>query len=158
MRNRLAIVALAVALLVAALWFLVPRALNMPLSDQTSVVTILSSSGPVRVFVEVADDPLERSRGLMFRESLAEDAGMLFVFGDEKIRSFWMHSTLIPLDTMFIGNDLTIVDVVEGAVPCEASPCPLYTSSAPARYALEVNAGFVQDHGIEIADVVVFEE
>ncbi len=158
MRNRLAIVALAVALLVAALWFLVPRALNTPLSDETSVVTILSSSGPVRVFVEVADDPLERSRGLMFRESLAEDAGMLFVFGDEKIRSFWMHSTLIPLDVMFIGNDLTIVDVVEGAVPCEVSPCPLYTSSAPARYSLEVNAGFVQDHGIEIADVVVFEE
>ena len=158
MRNRLAIVALAAALLVAALWFLVPRALDMSPSDPTSAVTILSSSGPVRVFVEVADDPLERARGLMFRESLAEDAGMLFVFGDEKVRSFWMHSTLIPLDMMFIDGDLTIVDIVEGAVPCEASPCPLYTSSAPARYALEVNAGFVQNHGIAIGDVVVLEE
>jgi uncharacterized membrane protein (UPF0127 family) len=118
-------------------------------------VTILASVGPVRVFVEIADDPFEWADGLMFRESLAPDAGMLFVFGDERVRSFWMKNTLIPLDMLFVAADLTIVDIVEGAVPCEADPCPLYTSGAPAQWALEVNGGFVQDHGIRIGDAVV---
>ncbi len=68
-----------------------------------------------------------------------------------------MKNTLIPLDMLFVAADLTIVDIVEGAVPCEADPCPFYTSSAPFQYALEVNAGFVQDHGIRVGDGVVLE-
>lgn len=149
------VVALAAAVLVVTLAIFIPSALDFPPSGAGPAVTILASSGPVRVSVEIADDPFERADGLMYRESLAADAGMLFVFGDERVRSFWMKNTLIPLDMLFVAADLTIVDIVEGALPCEADPCPLYTSSAPARYGLEVNAGFVRDHGIRVGDAVV---
>lgn len=160
--KKLAFAALAVGLLAAALWLLVPRLTGTPpcgpeppLPLETAPFTIVSSSGPVELTVEVADEPQEHATGLMCRESLDPGAGMLFVFSSERIRSFWMKSTLIPLDAIFLDGDLTVVDIVEGAVPCEGDLCPLYTSTAPALYALEVNAGFVQDHGIRIGDVAV---
>ncbi|MFQ5986843.1 MAG: DUF192 domain-containing protein [Thermoplasmata archaeon] len=153
-RDKLAIAVIAAALLATALSLLVPGATH----PSASTVTIVSASGSVQVAVEIADEPAERARGLMFRESLQAGSGMLFVFGDERIRSFWMKNTLIPLDVLFIDGDLTIVQLVEGAVPCEADPCPRYTSTVPVGYALEVNAGFVRDHGIGIGDAVVLGE
>ncbi len=154
--NKLAVVAL-VALLLVALYVLIPRVTTPQPTLPLATVTITSPSGPVQVSAEIADEPEEWSRGLSFRTSLAEGSGMLFVFDDERVRSFWMKDTLIPLDVIFIGGDLVVVHIVERALPCEADPCPLYGSGAPVLYALEVNADFARVHGIRVGAEVTIE-
>ena len=102
----------------------------------------------VTVKVEIARTRREISRGLMFRESLSEDQGMLFVFDNEQPLGFWMKNTLIALDIIFISEDLEIVSAQTRAPPCEEDPCPVYRSAKPAKFVVEVNAGFVEKHGI----------
>jgi uncharacterized protein len=114
-------------------------------------VTFYTDDGRVTVPVEVADTNEERSQGLMFRESLPENDGMLFVFDEEAPRTFWMKNTKIPLDMIFIGSDM-VVDQVTTAQPCVADPCAVYPSIQPVQYVVEVNAGFAKEHGIEAGD------
>jgi len=111
---------------------------------------VVTPSGD-EIRVEVVADFESRQRGLMFRESLDEDAGMLFVFESEMMLGFWMKNTLIPLDILYIDNDRRIVDI-QTMQPCEADPCPSYPTSTPARFALEINAGKAEDLGLKIGD------
>lgn len=90
--------------------------------------------------VEIARTPQEQSQGLMQRTSLEEGSGMLFVFEDSAVRSFWMKQTLLPLDILFFDSDGSFVSRAS-MVPCTADPCPLTSSVFPAAFALEVNAG-----------------
>jgi len=90
--------------------------------------------------VEVADDNASRQRGLMFRENLAENSGMIFVFEHSAPHSFWMKNTLIPLDIVWISADKKVVDI-QTLEPCQADPCPSYRPQADALYVLEVGAG-----------------
>jgi uncharacterized membrane protein (UPF0127 family) len=114
-------------------------------------VNIHASSGKeVRVRVEIADDVLEQSRGLMYRTALAEDRGMLFVFPDEEERSFWMRNTLIPLSIAFMDSEGRIVDI-QDMKPLDDDP-PHYVSAEPAQYALEVNRGFFKVLGVKVGD------
>lgn len=101
----------------------------------------------ITVNVQIADDNNERARGLMFVESLDENAGMLFVFEREGYLAFWMKNTLIPLDIIFIDEKLKIVDI-KNAVPCIQDPCALYKPKSPAKYVLEVNGNFTIKNGI----------
>ena len=95
--------------------------------------------------VEIADTPELRSRGLMFRESLGESEGMLFVFDEDARRSFWMKDTLIPLSIAYIRSDWVILEIYDmEPLSLEAIP-----SRNPVRYALEVNQGFFDEQGIE---------
>lgn len=121
---------------------------------QQSISTVRFPSQNVVVLVEVARDPYMWSRGLMFRESLPEDAGMLFVFPDETKRSFWMKNTLIPLDMIFISRDKEIITIRKNAEPCMTTLCPQYVSTADVVYVLEVNAGFVDRYGVKEGDAV----
>lgn len=109
--------------------------------------------GNATVVVEIADSDEERSLGLMNRESLAKNAGLLFVFPDEAKRSFWMKNTKMPLDIIFISSDLIIVDM-QTMKPCEAEPCRTYPSRGAAKYALEVNRGFAEANALQIGDRV----
>src|SRR5918998_1287469 len=119
-----------------------------------------NSSIIARVFVEVPDDLEEFTRGLMFRNHLPWNAGMLFayyddiaaVFGTEEPRSFWMKNTLIPLDLIFVDSSSKIVEIKENVPPCEQEGCPSYPSQEPAQYVLEVNAGFVQENDVRVGD------
>jgi len=111
-----------------------------------------NSSVIARIFVEVSDDQEEFMRGLMFRQHLPWNAGMLFAFNDEDPRTFWMKNTLIPLDMIFVDSDSKIVDIIENVPPCKQDECPTYPSKEPAQHVLEVNAGFVQDTGVKIGD------
>jgi YVTN family beta-propeller protein len=111
-----------------------------------------NSSVIARVFVEVSDDQEELMRGLMFRQHLPWNAGMLFAFNDEDPRTFWMKNTLIPLDMIFVDSDSKIVDIIENVPPCKQDECPTYPSKEPAQHVLEVNAGYVQDTGVKIGD------
>jgi uncharacterized membrane protein (UPF0127 family) len=98
------------------------------------------------ITAEIADTPQTRNRGLMFREELPEDEGMLFIFEGEAIRSFWMENTFIPLDIAFINRTLAIVDIRQ----MQPQTVVLHTSSAPAMYALEVPQGQLAARGITV--------
>src|SRR5918997_16716 len=111
-----------------------------------------NSSVIARVFVEVPDELEEWGRGLMFRNHLPWNAGMLFAFNEEGPQIFTMKNTLIPLDMIFVDENSEIVDIIENVPPCEQDPCPLYPSEEPAQYVLEVNAGFVQQNAIQVGD------
>jgi YVTN family beta-propeller protein len=114
-----------------------------------------NSSFISRVFVEVPDDEEEHMRGLMFRQHLPSNAGMLFAFSSEEPRAFWMKNTLVPLDMIFVNDNSEIVDIIENVPPCEQDPCPSYPSEEPAQYVLEVNAGFVQQTGVHVGDRLI---
>jgi uncharacterized membrane protein (UPF0127 family) len=92
--------------------------------------------------VEIADEPLEMQLGLMFRESLPMDHGMLFIFEKDGIHSFWMMNVRFSLDMIWINSDYMVVHIERNVPPCLVG-CPSYKSDVPARYVLEVNAGFV---------------
>ncbi|MFC1685530.1 DUF192 domain-containing protein [Nanoarchaeota archaeon] len=112
-------------------------------------VVINTDSGEHVFSVEIADNDRERAKGLMYREEMNLDKGMLFVYEDEEIRSFWMKNTLIPLDIIFIDSDLSVVDIKEDVLPCE-EVCEGYMSLKPAKYVLEINAGLSKEMGLDI--------
>lgn len=105
---------------------------------------------------ELAVTAAERERGLMHRDSLPADRGMLFVFPGEGRHGFWMKNTRIELDIVFIGADRRVVDVVRRARPCTAEPCDHYTPSADVAFALEIAGGRAADVGIVAGDLVEF--
>ena len=108
----------------------------------------------IKINAEIADDNEERINGLMFRERLNENEGMFFIFGNEGYQAFWMKNTLIPLDIIFIGKNFEIVDI-KNAVPCKDEPCPLYKSSKPAEYVLEVNGNFTIKNNVKAGDKII---
>jgi uncharacterized membrane protein (UPF0127 family) len=111
-------------------------------------------SGPVILNVEIADTSQEIMTGLMYREYLGQDEGMLFIFHDDSLRSFWMKNTLIPLDMIFINSSLDIVHIVENAEPCKTPTCPTYSSVLPAMYVLEANSGFSKRQEIKVGQKI----
>jgi uncharacterized membrane protein (UPF0127 family) len=106
------------------------------------------------VCAEAATTPAELETGLINRTFLNENAGMLFVFPTEQKQSFWMKNMRISLDIVFITTDMHVLDIYQSVPPCTIDPCVLYTSNAPIRYVLEVNAGFSEQHGIASGDTV----
>ncbi len=128
-----------------------PNGAETTTASELRTVTIDSSKGEeVEVRVEIANSPHEQARGLMGRTALAEDRGMLFVFPDEEMRSFWMRNTLIPVSIAFMDSEGQIVDL-QDMKPLDDKP-PQYVSAEPARYALEVNRGFFEKRGVEVGD------
>jgi uncharacterized membrane protein (UPF0127 family) len=104
-----------------------------------------------RVFAEVVSKPEDRNLGLMFRRSLAPDSGMLFVFDTDDFQRFWMKNTLIPLSIAFVTRDSLITDILEMAPLDTTTP---YLSSKAVRYAIEMNSGWFQTHGLKPGDTV----
>lgn len=100
--------------------------------------------------VEVAFTEATRIRGLMFREALPADHGMLFIFPDERPRSFWMRNTRIPLSIAYADSGGRIVRIADMEPFSERS----VPSGAPARYALEVNRGWFERHGVAQGDTI----
>jgi uncharacterized protein len=100
------------------------------------------------VELELALNPEETERGLMFRPSLPANRGMLFLFRETRELSFWMKNTWIPLDIVFLDERGMVVHVEANAQPCAAEPCPHYLSGGPARAVLELAAGSAARHGV----------
>jgi len=101
-----------------------------------------------RFTVELAETSEKQALGLMFRDSMADDHGMLFLFPSEARRSFWMKNTRIPLDIMYFDKQLRMVSLSADTPPCKVSRCPSYPSIAPAMYVLELNAGKAAELGV----------
>ena len=117
-------------------------------------VIIQTPTGAQRYAVELAIDPGQRNKGLMFREQLDADAGMLFVFEDMRIQSFWMKNTRIPLDMIFIDDELVIAGIVESAEPLTLTSRKVDKKS---RFVLELAGGTSRQRGIAAGQHVTFE-
>lgn len=105
--------------------------------------------GSDTVVAEVARTTEEREQGLMFRDEVPQGTGMLFVFVDEAIRSFWMRNTYVPLDVAWMNAELRIVDIQQ----MEPETTTLHEGDAPAMFALEVPMGWYAAHGVRVGDV-----
>ncbi len=113
-------------------------------------MTSADGESSVTLTVEIANRSDQHQRGLMFRESMDELAGMLFVFRGDRTGGFWMRNTLIPLDIAYLGADGTVLEIVYG-VPLSLENL---TPSQPYRYTLEVNGGWFARQGFGVGDRV----
>jgi len=111
-----------------------------------------AAGGRYRFDVEMAETQAQQMQGLMFREKMAPDAGMLFVYKQPQPASFWMKNTLIPLDMIFIGADGRIVNIHQNAVPHSLDGV---NSAGPVKGILEINGGMSARLGIRAGDRVV---
>ncbi|MFH1462538.1 MAG: DUF192 domain-containing protein [bacterium] len=102
--------------------------------------------------VELAVTPQERSKGLMFRESLGEKEGMLFVYEKKGEYSFWMKNTLIPLDIIWMNEEKEVVFISENNEPCKEDPCSSIKTPERAKYVLEIKGGFSKEIGLTVGD------
>jgi len=118
---------------------------------KTSELTIVTASGPHKFTIELALTGAQMEQGLMFRHSLAPDAGMLFDFGAPANVTMWMKNTFIPLDMLFLDTSGRIIDIHERAVP---ESLDTIAAKGPARYVIEVNGGTAERLGIKIGDRV----
>ena len=121
--------------------------------DRGPVAVIQGAGGAVEVALEVVATPAQQERGLMYRSSLAEGRGMLFVFDEDRNHSFWMKNTLIPLDMLFIARDGTVVGIHANATPLSTADIAV---GKPSRYVLEVPGGWAARHGIAAGAQVEF--
>lgn len=110
-----------------------------------------------RFIVELADTDQSRAMGLMYRQQLKDDEGMLFVFPDSKHRAFWMKNTLIALDILYFDQNKKLVSISESTPPCKntTTRCPNYPSAKPAKYVLEINAGLSEQYGFKTGDELI---
>ena len=131
-------------------WSATARAQQLATFSKSKLV-IETARGKFPFDIELALTPPQMEQGLMFRRSLAADAGMLFDYGDPQPIAMWMKNTLIPLDMIFIGKDGKVVDFRERAVPMSLDTIE---PKVPARAVLEVNAGTVNRLGLRVGDAV----
>jgi len=108
------------------------------------------------VTAELAVSPAEREKGLMFRQDLKPDQGMLCLFEEEDEYSFWMKNTLIPLDIIWLNAHRQIVHLEENVPPCLAEPCPSYGPDKKALYVLELKTGRAKELGLKLYDQLEF--
>ena len=117
-------------------------------------VVFLTARGEVPVLVDVARTAAEREKGLMFVEHLPAGRGMLFLMGPERILTFWMKNTYIPLDMIFVNAKMEVVGVVAKAEPHTLDPRRV---NAPSSYVVEVNGGWAERNGVKQGTKVRFE-
>ncbi len=103
--------------------------------------------------IEIARDESKRERGLMYREKMAENQGMWFIFDAEEPRSFWMKNTIISLDMIFVNGKNEIVTIHKYTNPYSEDP---FSSTRPAQFVLEVNAGFADKYGVSVGDRIAW--
>jgi len=103
--------------------------------------------------IEIAENQYEHETGLMYRQSMQETQGMLFIYPEEALRSFYMKNTYIPLDIIFYSKDSSVVSFQENARALDETSLP---SNKPAKFILELNAGKVKEWNIEVGDKIDF--
>ncbi|MBU2523567.1 DUF192 domain-containing protein [Patescibacteria group bacterium] len=123
-------------------------------SDEKVIVKIETIKDAKEFVAEVADSAAEMEQGLMYRESLDDNQAMLFDLRKPSYASLWMKNTLIPLDMIFIDEDLNIVDIFKDVQPCATETCENYASEHKVRYLLEINGGLSDDYSINFGDKI----
>ncbi len=108
------------------------------------------------VTAELAVKEEDRARGLMFREEIHENQGMLFLFEEEGIHSFWMKNMRFPIDILWLDRDKRIVHIEARVPPCPRDPCPSYAPPAAAAFVLELKSGCAERHRLRVYDRLEF--
>ena len=121
-----------------------------------SKVIFNTASGAHEYAVEVSDNKDTRTKGLMERDTLEKNKGMIFIFEEERIPAFWMKNMRFPLDMVFMDKNLKVVDYYENVPACKADPCPHYLPNTNSKYVVEVNAGTVKEIGLTRGDMVEY--
>ena len=151
-KKEIAVFISVLLILVSVTWFV--------LSDrdvdfrEDEVILIDSDGEEIEITVEIAETSKEKQQGLMGRESLCDNCGMLFVFEEDVEQGFWMKDTYIPLSIAFISEKGTIIEIQH----MEPETTDTHKPDEPYRYALEVNQGFFEDNDIVVGDTVVIPE
>lgn len=140
---------------VPALLFILINVQSFAVENEKLPIITIRISPKLQVEAELAYTDQRRMKGLMDRKYLAPDAGMLFLFKDLDLHSFWMKNTLIPLDLIWLNERKEVVSFVT-AVPCEKDPCESYSTMQKSKYVLEVNGGFAKKHNLKIGDQLEF--
>lgn len=117
---------------------------KLPVVEGRFLTTAGGETSTLRL--EVCANDAERAMGLMYRRSLAQDAGMIFVFPDERENSFWMKNTYIPLDMVFVDRDMKVVGILHDVPPLNQLPRSV---GKPSMYVLEFAAGTMKRHGVD---------
>jgi uncharacterized membrane protein (UPF0127 family) len=131
-------------------------AADEPRFTKEGELTFLSKTGKKKILhidIEIAGNDYEREKGLMYRHSLPDNAGMLFIFEQSGPLSFWMRNTYIPLDIIFADENRQIVTIQKNTKPLSYAQIP---SKRNSKYVVEVNAGFCDKYGIVIGDFITF--
>lgn len=126
-----------------------------PKSPSEKFIPVFFPNG-VKITAELAVTIEERQRGLMFRESIASDQGMLFIFEEEGIHSFWMMNVKFPIDILWLDREKRIVHIEYSAPPCKKMPCPSYEPKLPSMYVLELKAGGLKENQLKLYDRIDF--
>ncbi|AIC27111.1 hypothetical protein IE4771_CH01997 [Rhizobium etli bv. mimosae str. IE4771] len=140
---------------ITALFFLValPALAEEPMRFDKEPLLIQTAAGKTLHFtVEVAVTPDQRAHGLMFRKTMADDAGMIFDFGEPRRVAMWMENTFLPLDMLFADDTGTIRHIKENATPYSRD---IIDSMSPVKYVVELNAGIVDKFGIKVGDRIM---
>ncbi|MBD3280498.1 hypothetical protein GF389_03165 [Candidatus Dojkabacteria bacterium] len=122
---------------------------NQQFENETVIATIEGREG-IKLELEVADSEQQRNQGLMDRNHLEQNHGMLFVFGKEQNLQFWMKNTYIPLDIAFLDSDKKIINIHKNTEPLNSSI--RYRSDEPAKYAVETNSGWFARNDVNSGD------
>jgi uncharacterized membrane protein (UPF0127 family) len=132
-------------------------------SDSTKLedlnATEITFPNGTRILAETMTRQMDLTRGLMFRDSLAQDRGMLFIHGKQQRWQYWMYNVRFPLDVIWMDRERRIVEIVRNTQPCKeakSSDCPRYGGAAEALYVLELNAGGAARQGLKVGDVLSF--
>ncbi len=144
----------ALSLLALALAGCAPKPAT-PEDFDTRLVTL---PGGRQVRAEVLANPQDLARGMMFRDSLAPDRGMLFLHRDAGEYPYWMHQVRIPLDIIWMDAERRVVEIAPSAPPCRTEPaqCPTYGGHYRAQYVLELAGGMAARYGIVVGDILEF--
>lgn len=149
-----------IAVAAAIIYFLFSQDLfNKKIKDtdylfrRDGTLTFTDSLGNVKtqIDIQIADNDYDRELGLMFRKSMQENRGMLFIFPQEGIQNFWMHNTNIPLDMIFVNGKDKIVTIQNADKTLSDQT---YSSIKPAQYVIEVNLSFSNKFGIKVGDKI----
>ncbi len=128
-----------------------------PITFKKEGELLIYSSGTdsllTRLDIEIADSDYETQTGLMYRDAMAAEQGMFFIFGEEAMHSFYMKNTKIPLDLIFIKSDNKVGHIVANAQPLNEAGL---SSRVPVHYVLEVNAGMTEQWGIQLGDSIAY--
>ncbi len=125
------------------------------LNSEEKFISLFLPNGK-KITVELAITDEERQRGLMFREPLNEEQGMLFIFKREGFYSFWMKNVNFSIDILWLNEDKRIVHIEKNVPPCRREPCPSYSPDLPALYVLELKAGSVVENCLELFERLEF--
>ncbi len=147
---KLVLLGLTILLAVLLIFLLAPSKKFNPVGLPTKDIKVSGHT----VHVEIANTNKTRQIGLMNRDSMPAQNGMLFTFDREGIYTIWMKNTRIPLDIIWIDSAYKIVYIKENAQPCKNINCEIHAPTKKARYVLETNAGWVQKHGVALMDSV----